>query len=71
MVGASGPRRVHEHVVEGLLNIVHDSLLEIDRVIAEQTKAGRRFFHNHFVARSNGVGDVLFQEADHPRLVSV
>jgi hypothetical protein len=69
MVGASWPCRIHEHVVERLLNIVHNSPLEIDRVVTEQTKAGCRFLHNHFVARSNGVGDVLFQEADHARLV--
>jgi hypothetical protein len=71
VVGTSGPRRVHEGVMEMLLHIIYDPLLKIARISAEQSNPCGGLSYYRFVPRSDGAGNIIEQEANHPSYVTL
>jgi hypothetical protein len=68
---AGRPSNVNEEIVEVLLNIVHDFLDVIVRVIAERTDTRGRVPNRVLVARPDRSGDVLTEEPDYAGLVGI
>lgn len=64
MLGARRPARIHKTVMKVLLNIVHDSLLEIRQVVAEQSEAGNGLGHDRFITGSNGHLKIMLEQAN-------
>ena len=59
VIGTSRPCGVHEGVMEVLLDIAHDPLLEISRIVDEQANARRGLLHDPFVAGPDSACNVL------------
>jgi hypothetical protein len=54
-----------------LLNIIDHALLEIIRIVGEQTDAGRRFVDDELVTGADGPGEVLSYQLDDAGIVCI
>jgi hypothetical protein len=68
MIRAARPARVHEGVVDALLDVIDNAMLEIARV-AELADARRSLFDDHFMARSDRVHQIAREKADDTRFL--
>lgn len=65
MLGARRPARVDKSVMEKLLNVVNNPLFEILWIISEHSNSGNRLLYRWFVATSNGLHDIMLEQATH------
>jgi hypothetical protein len=64
VLGTHRPDRIDKGVMETLLNIVHNALLEIRWIFAEQPKASNGLRHNCLVTGSNCLDEVTLKQAN-------
>lgn len=63
MLGTCRPARIHESVVEKLLNVVNNPLFEVLCVISEHSDASNRLLHGRFVSTPNGLNEIVPKQA--------
>jgi hypothetical protein len=66
VLGTRWPARVDKRVVETLLDIVHNPLLEIRWIVAEQSEAGSGLRHDHLVTGCNGLDKIVLKQSSDP-----
>lgn len=71
MLRTPGPTRIDKAVVDVLLNVIDDALLEIIRIVGEQTDAGCRFVDDELVTGADRPGKVLSYQLDDACVVRI
>jgi hypothetical protein len=71
MLWTRWPARICERVVEKLLNVVNDTLREVDWIISEYSDPSDRFFDNRLLIAPDRFDEIIDKEPKHTVCVSL
>ena len=71
MLRTRRPARIHERVVEKLLNVVNDTLLEVGCIISEYSDPSDRFLDGRLLTASDRFDEIVHKEPKHANGVSL